>query len=417
MREGSWQWFLFLTLLCITTQSFFAMMEMACVSFHKVRLQYYLAQGSRSARLLQRLLKRPALLFGATLLSVNISLLLGSECSRRFYEQVGASPFWAPLTQAFLVLIFAEIAPMLAGRRYAEHAVMLGIIPLYLCAYLLRPLVWAIDLLCHGIHKLCGSSLAQELYVNREELQNILEERKEKVSSEDKEDLESVVSRIFSLKTQIASELMSPLSDMLVLPASSTVAHVRQALEKTYTPLIPLFHKDKTHIVGIVHTRDLLRLQDNKRVQESAKSPWFVTESVTILQILKEFRKNNQNLAIVLGKTGTAVGVLSLDKVIDAIFGQNDRWNSLGELVPGFTPVALDRTFPGNTFLWEFKQHYLVDFHYKHAQTLAEAMELALGHVPRQGESVRIDQFELTVEEAGMLSPRLISVRTLRLSS
>ena len=139
------------------------MMEMACVSFNKVRLQYYLSKELKSAIWLNYLLKRPALLFGATLISVNAALLFGSECSRRFYEEVGASPLFAPLTQAFLVLVFAEIAPMFAGRRYAEHAVMIGVGPLYLLARILRPFIWMIDLICRAIHRLFGSTLTTDL--------------------------------------------------------------------------------------------------------------------------------------------------------------------------------------------------------------------------------------------------------------
>ncbi len=63
--------------------------------------------------------------------------------------------------------------------------------------------------------------------------------------------------------------------------------------------------------------------------------------------------------------------------------------------------------------LEEFKKQYQLEFQYKHAKTLAQAMEIALGHVPRVGESVRIDQFELTVEETALLGPKVIAVRTL----
>ncbi len=408
----SWKWFLFLALFCILTQSFFAMMEMASVSFNKVRLQYYLGKNDRRALCLKYLLNRPALLFGTTLVVVNASLLIGSECARRFYEAVGASPFWAPITQAFLVIVIAEIAPMFAGRRYAEHAVMLGVFILYFIALALSPFIWMIDQLCRWIHHFFDSSISHDLYLNREELQHVIEDREDQFLTEEKSDLSTVVSSIFSLKNRLAKELMIPLEKARALPAGSTVADVRKSLEEEYTPYIPLFHKSRNHIIGIVYPRDLLRLAESKRIRDHARSPWFVTESVSILQILKQFRRNNQSVAVVLSPTGSAIGLLTLDELVDEIFGQDDHWVSLGES-SAFLPVALDRSFPGDMTLEEFKNQYQIELHFKQAKTLAQVMELALGHVPREAESVRVDQFELTVEETTLLGIKTISVKTL----
>ena len=131
------------------------------------------------------------------------------------------------------------------------------------------------------------------------------------------------------------------------------------------------------------------------------------------MQILKQFRKNNQSIAVILGETGGAVGVLTLDEIIDDIFEANDEWASFGEIAPKMYQVALDRAFPGDMLLDEFNKQYQMKLHYKQAKTLAQAMELALGHMPVEGEVVRIDQFELEVEESYMLSPKTIIVKTL----
>ena len=101
------------------------MIEMACVSFNKVRLEYYVSKGKKRALWLSFLLHHPAYLFGTTLIGVNVALIIGSECARRFYAALGLNPDLAALTQILLVLIFAEISPMFAGRRYAEHVASL----------------------------------------------------------------------------------------------------------------------------------------------------------------------------------------------------------------------------------------------------------------------------------------------------
>jgi len=67
----SWQFLVILILICVVIQGFFAMAEMACVSFNKVRLQYYISKGSKRAIWLSDLLHNPARLFGTALICIN----------------------------------------------------------------------------------------------------------------------------------------------------------------------------------------------------------------------------------------------------------------------------------------------------------------------------------------------------------
>src|ERR1700722_7453185 len=196
----TWKFYLFLMIVCLIVQGFFAMLEMACVSFNKVRLQYYVRQGNKRAKWLTYLLKKPALLFGTTLIGVNLALQMGSESARRFYESLGVNPDIAPLSQWVLVLIFAEIAPLFAGRRYAEHVVMLGIPFIYISSIILRPVIWAFDLLCTLVNRLVRSPKAAGLYLTREELQRMLEEQEGRPLKAEQQELSSVAARIFSLK-------------------------------------------------------------------------------------------------------------------------------------------------------------------------------------------------------------------------
>ncbi len=118
-----------LNFLSIIMLAFYSMTEMACVSFNKVRLQYYVSKGMKRAIWLNALLQHPSRLFGTTLIGVNIAMFFGSEFSRQFYSSIGLNPDWSPLTQVILVVIFGELAPMFAARRYPEHVSILGIPP------------------------------------------------------------------------------------------------------------------------------------------------------------------------------------------------------------------------------------------------------------------------------------------------
>ena len=411
--NDSWKFFLFLILLCLAIQAFFAMVEMACVSFNKVRLQYYVGKQNKRALWLSYLLHHPALLFGTSLIGVNTALVVGSECARRFYVALGLSPDWAPLSQIIIVLIFAEIAPMFAGRRYAEHVAMLGIPILFFFSILVRPVIWILDLLCLGINRLIGKPVTAGIYLSREELQNVIEEREETITSEPtKREFNTVVANIFALKNKIAKDLMQPLTQIPLVPSYCTVAQMRELVKNKHISFLPIYHRNPQNIIAITFPRDLLRLSANKRIKEYSRQPWFIIENSSILQILKQFRRNNQSLAVVLNDKGLATGILTLDQIVDEIFGTTDQWMSFEEMIPRAYHVVVDRTFPGDMRLDEFNRQFNVKLSYQNAETLEELMTLALGHSPSKGESVRIDQFELTVEEASLLGAEMIVVRT-----
>lgn len=411
--DNSWKFFLFMILICLAVQGFFAMVEMACVSFNKVRLQYYVSRQNKRALWLSYLLHHPALLFGTTLIGVNTALVIGSECARRFYVALGLSPDWAPLTQIIIVLIFAELAPMFAGRRYAEHVAMLGIPILFFFSVILRPVIWLLDVICRAVNRLIGKPVAAGIYLSREELQNVIEEREETISTEPtRQEFNTVVANIFALKNKTAKDLMQPITLVPLVPSFCTVGEMREIVRNKHVSFLPIFHRTPQNIVAIAYPRDLLRLSSNKRIKDSSRPPWFITETSSILHILKQFRRNNQSLAIVLNDKGLAIGVLTLDEIVDEIFGLTDKWMSYEEIIPRAYHIIVDRTFPSDMRLDEFNKQFNVYLSYQEAETLKELMALALGHPPAKGESVRIDQFELTVEEATLLGPTSILVRT-----
>lgn len=414
---SSWGFFLFLIILCLFIQGFFAMLEMACVSFNKVRLQYYVSRKNKRAIWLNFLLHHPALLFGTTLIGVNTSLIIGSECARRFYDALGLSPDWAPLSQIVLVILFAEIAPLSAARKFAEHVAMIGIALLYFFSILFRPLIWLLDCFCRFVNRMLGRPIVSSNYLSREELQNVIEEREETVVSQSAEkalnqQFNTIVANIFTLKNKVAKELMQPLSFVPLAPSFCTVGEMREVIREKKIAYLPIYHRSPQNIIAVAYPRDLLRLADHKRVKDHIPSAWFITENSSILQILKQFKRNNQSLAVVLNAKGLATGILTLDEIVDEIFGQSDRWMSYEEMLPRAQHIVVDRTFPADTKLTVFNQRFNVHLSYEDAQTLGELMQKVLGHMPTKGESVRIDQFELSVEETSLLGVKEILVQT-----
>ncbi|MEI8300619.1 MAG: hemolysin family protein [Chlamydiota bacterium] len=408
MNGESWELFLLLVLSSLVIEAFFAMMEMACVSFNRVRLQYYVSQGHKRAQWISFLLDHPTRLFGTTLIGVNAALQFGSECSRRFYLALGLSPDWAPLSQILLVLILAELAPIFAARRYSEHVALLGIPFIYIFCKIMTPFVWVLNGICFVIHRLLHLPSTQGMHLTREELQKAIEAREE---GGEQGEFDTVVASIFSLKNKSAKDLMVPIEKSKTVPSTCLVEHVVEALNCEYFPHLPVFHIAKQNVVAMIYPRDLLRASDKDSVRQFAKQPWFILEKNSILNILKQFRKNNQSVAVVLNESGLATGILTLDSIVEEIFG--NKVQKFIEKDPFKEQVIIEKSFPGDMKIAEINRQLNICLHAKENISLEELMTEELGHRPNKGDYVRIDQFELVMEEAGLLKGKKIAVRTI----
>ena len=323
MTYTAW-WWLFFNLFSVIVLAFYSMMEMACVSFNKVRLHYYVSNGNKRAIWLNYLLHHPFRLFGTTLIGVNVAMFVGSECSREFHTAIGISPDWAPLSQVILVVIFGELAPMFAARHYAEHVAMLGIPLVYASARVMAPLLLIVGIITKGCNLILGSKKQSgTLFISQEELQTVLEEHGEEGTRGDKVDFNLVTTHIFQLEQKEASQVLRPIQEIPRLPSNATVLEIRELLKKVNHNYVSIYYRDIRNIVGIVLPRDLIRAAEGRRVRDFARPPWFVTQQTKVSQILQQFKKNNQSVAVVLDKHGKALGVITLEDVLEEIFGES----------------------------------------------------------------------------------------------
>lgn len=401
---------LFCNIISIMVLAFYSMMEMACVSFNKVRLQYYVFNGDKRATWINYLLQHPSRLFGTTLIGVNIALVVGSECSRQFMSALGLSPDLAALPQVIIVVIFGELAPMFAARHYAENVAMLGIPFIYLSAKLMMPFLWVVGV----ISKVCnllvrGKEKEPNIYLSQEELQKILEE--DQPSEKDGEEFNFITANIFSLRTKQAIDVMEPLKNIPALPSNATVAQMENLLAATTLEQIPIYHQNISNIVGIASPRDLLRATDTRRVRDYARAPWFVTENTNVMQILKQFRNNNENVAVILNHQGHAIGLMTLDDVLEEIFGKLS-FSPSAQSSESAKLMIIEKTFPGDMRIAEFKKQFNIDLDPDENLTLSELLAKHLGHIPDKDESIYIEPFEFTVKETSLTEAKTILVTT-----
>lgn len=406
----SWQFFLLFVVISLICQGYFTMMEMACLSFNRLRLQYYISQGDRKSIWLGALLNRPTYLFGTTLIGVNLFLQIGSECARLFYTSLGLNPDYAMISQVFLVMIFAELSPMFAARAHAEHVMRIGITPIYFLSKIFTPFIWILNGICLLLDAILKSPKVYGNYLTREELQKAIETKEIKEPKKEQKQLDSLVESIFALRGKTPKDLMIPLAKVTMVPFDATVKEAKAILHTHYHPFAPLYSKQRSNVFGIIYSRNLLCLEDDKYVKDIALSPWFITEKNSIFQVLKQFRWNNQHFAIVLDENGGATGMLTLDCIIDAMF-ESVAVEKIRESQKPL--IIVDRAFPADTSIKEINEILGIMLPSQNEDTLEDLMTLYLGHSPQKLDAVRIRDFLLTMEETPFMADKTVRITSL----
>jgi putative hemolysin len=396
-------------LISIIVLAFYSMMEMACVSYNQVRLHFYVSKKKKMALWLSYLLKNPSRLFGTTLIGVNVAMFAGSECARRFHESIGIDPNFAPISQVLAVVILAELAPMFAARHYPEHVAKMGVSLIYFSSKILSPIIEILSLISRLVNRVMGSkSTEQELFLSQEELQKILEEQDEEGMHEANSEMMGVITtNIFRLKNKLVKDVMIPLNEVPLLPSNATIAQVLNLMSKNPMEYLALYHLRRENIVGIAKPRDLVKAAESKRLRDYVESPWFITKTSHLGDILKQFKYNHENVAVVLNESGLGVGVITLDMVLGEIFGKTETQAKSSE-----TTLLLlkDKTFPGHFTVGEFKKQFRVSLSENMEETLSNLIKENLPHPPEIGDSVSVSGMELTVKEASLLEIKSVSV-------
>lgn len=393
-----------LNLSCILLQGFYSMMEMACVSFNKVRLQYYLAKDLKKARYINFLIRSPYRLFGTVMLCVNTALQIGSESSRQCYASLGIPPEYSPFTQVILVVIFAELLPLTISRKIPEKLALFGAPILYYSHHLFYPVIKLIGGLTELIYFVLKVK-KEKLYstLSRDEFQKVLEAHHEEY------DFNVIATNIFSLSAISASEVMTSLDHVIMLPSSATVQDVKDKVKESKAEFILVYHNLRKNIIGIAIPKDLVNKHASDSVIENLHSPWFITSKTKLIRIIKEFRENRRNVALVLNYAGEPKGILSLNTIFNIIFNTSN----IALYKPKKVSV-IERTFPGNTKILSLKSELNISLSTYGSETLAQLVLQFLDGPAEVGTSVIIDNLLFEIKELSSLSGiKSISIKNL----
>jgi putative hemolysin len=232
------------------------------------------------------------------------------------------------------------------------------------------------------------------------------------------QDEREMIHSIFQLGDTLIREIMVPRIDVQALEIGVSLTEAVEMLLSSGYSRVPVYEETIDHILGLLYAKDLLQIWQagDSRVdirRDLLRDAYFVPEAKMVDELLEEMQKRRVHMAIVVDEYGGVAGVVTLEDIIEEIFGEiQDEYDDDEEL-PYRKLENGDYLFRGRIDLDDFND--IMDGHLPNgeADTLSGFLYTRLGHVPAEGESIREDGLLLTVELVS--NRRIRKVRAQRL--
>jgi putative hemolysin len=309
----------------VVTQAFFVSAEAALAVCDRSRLRTRAAAGDLRARRIEHMLAAPQItlattLVGASLASLVAVLLVGMELSVH-----GASPLWAPLIVVPPLLVFGHLAPKAVAQAHGDAIVDTFAPPLRWISYALRPIVVVVGGYASLLTRVTGSD-RKNAFVTRDELAMLIESEPETDRPEISADEREMIANVFELSEYKVGELMVPLSEVTALPEDAPVAEAALEIADKQHSRMPIYRSRVDDIVGIVHVFDLLQAASRGKsegltVASLAHPPIYVPQTMKASDLLVQLQTGQQHLAIVVDEYGGAVGICTIEDLLETIVG------------------------------------------------------------------------------------------------
>lgn len=158
--------------------------------------------------------------------------------------------------------------------------------------------------------------------ISHEKLGSLTQTQKIALEDEEKRMIHGVV----ELGETQVKEIMLPRPDMICVEESSTLEEIKGLVKKYGHSRIPIYKKNIDHITGIIHVKDLfLRATDPEKpsnLSSLARKAYFVPESKKVDELLREFKKDKNHIAIVVDEYGGTAGLVTMEDILEEIVGE-----------------------------------------------------------------------------------------------
>ncbi|KAJ6831992.1 DUF21 domain-containing protein-like, chloroplastic [Iris pallida] len=333
------------------------------------------------------------ILIGTTVANIAATALV-TEAATAIFGEAGVGAATGVMTVA--VLLLTEITPKSIAVHNATEVARFVARPVAWLSVVLYPVGRVATFLSMGMLKMLGLKGRSEPYVTEDELKLML--RGAELSGAIEEEEQDMIENVLEIKDTHVREVMTPLVDVVAIDASATLIDFQKLWETHQYSRVPVFEERIDNIMGIAYAMDMLEYVENveklkeSTVKEIAHMPtYFVPDSMSVWNLLREFRIRKVHMAVVLNEYGGTVGIVTLEDVVEEIVGEIFDENDSKEEIQkktGYIVMQEDGTFDvdANTSIDQLSEELNVKIPEGHQyETVSGFICECFGYIPKEG--------------------------------
>ncbi len=241
---------------------------------------------------------------------------------------IGWGMLAAPTLVNLVVLLLAAIGiPHALAVHAGEPILARSLRLLWTLRYIFYPVEKALALIEFLVRRLLGKAERS----TEEEAERMEQEILDAVSEGElhgavDEEQKEIIKSVFELHDTHVSEIMTPRTDIVALPANASYDEVRDTILRAGHSRIPVCEESLDHIIGVLYAKDLIRLGESADfdLRKMMRSVPYVPETKTIDHLLRQFRQEKIHLAIVLDEYGGTAGLVTIEDILEELVGEID---------------------------------------------------------------------------------------------
>lgn len=406
------------------------MSEIALISARKNRLENAAKKGSASAKTALDLANSPnkflsTVQIGITLIGILTGIFSGDKITtdvqtfvegfaslRPYANSIAVGVVVVVLT--FFSLVLGELLPKRIGLNYPEKIAKSVAIPMKWVSIVTAPFIWLLTVSTEALLKILMIKPSADGKVTEEEIKAIIKEGTE--GGEIQEIEQDIVERVFHIGDRKVNSLMTHRKSVVFLPLEADKQTVRDLMLKELHSIYPVYKDNHDDIVGVVNLKNIFAhfSEENFNLGKIMTDAPFIIEHTTAYKALENFKKSGIHYAFVSDEYGVFQGVITLNDILEALVGDaSEFYKDDFKLVQREDGTWLvDGHYSLHDFLTYFELDELTNDY--EVTTVSGLIMTELSHIPKEGEKLYWQNFELEVIDMDGVKIDKVIVRSLK---
>ncbi|MEN6465635.1 MAG: hemolysin family protein [Syntrophaceae bacterium] len=383
----------------------FAGAEIAFVASDINRVRQRALSGSRSSLIVLRLLRNPEWFLATTLTGTDICIISESVLAASIFIDICGpveGQLYSVLVMVPVVLIFGEIIPKSICQQNPEKMADRFSWFIWIASRILYPVVYLVSRIARLAIFLArgrGNGRTYSPYITKQGLKFLLREKT------DKSDLRTteryMVRRVIDFSEKTSGSVMVPLSHVISLEENITFRDAAAQLKGKWFSRLPVYREEVYNIVGILYGFDLLRILPGSQddlVSKYMKDAFFVPETKKASDLLLDMQKKGEQMAIVVDEYGGAIGIVTVEDLLEEIVGEIEDEYDTGEIT--YRKIGRGRfIFDSHMNIQQAGDILKIEFPSGNYETLGGFILDRLGRIPRKGESLKMGSVQFVIQD------------------